>query len=53
MPQERNIAQRKIPLHDLRIRKANGVESRISPSNDENKKINSIKDKIFDCINRK
>jgi hypothetical protein len=52
MPQERNIAQRKIPLHDLRVRKANGVESRISLSND-NIKINSIKDKIFDCINRK
>jgi hypothetical protein len=53
MPRERHIAQRKILLHDIRVCKANGDESRISLSNDDIEKINSIKDKIFDCINKK
>ncbi len=38
--QERSIAQRKILLRDLRVCKANGVESRIYLSNDDIKKIN-------------
>jgi hypothetical protein len=38
VPQE-SIAQRKILLHDLRVCKANGVESRIYLSNDDIKKI--------------
>jgi hypothetical protein len=46
LPRERNKAQRKILLRYLRVYKANGVKSRISLSNDDIKKINSIKDLI-------
>jgi hypothetical protein len=40
-------------FYDLNVRKFNGSESTIGLSYNDIKKIDLIKDKIFNCINRK